>query len=153
MIFLLDRSWTPKTMRSNRKESIWDLRPLVIVLTYLPGNIGLDHTTDDGHNRLPPISEVWFFSGGFYGMMNSHIHSRKLTKSWKIHHVFMVFTRKDGDDLFLYLSICMYLPNKKNTSSAANSPAIQPPQNHRESLVVLSGWRAPSCSTPHTKTF
>lgn len=34
---------------------------LVIVLTYLPGNIGLDHTTDDGHNRLPPISEVWIF--------------------------------------------------------------------------------------------
>ena len=146
MTFLLDRSWTPKNMISNLKESIWD--QLVIVLTYLPGNIGFDHTTDDGHNRLPPISEVWNFSGGFYGLMNSHMHSCKLTKSWKIHHVFMVFTRKDGGDLFVYLNICMYLPSKKNTSSTANSPAIQTPQNHRESLVVLSGWY-PSCSTPH----
>ena len=57
--FFVDRSWTPKNMISNLKESIWD--QLVIVLTYLPGNIGLDHTTNDGHNRLPPISEVWIF--------------------------------------------------------------------------------------------
>ena len=49
---------------------------------------------------------------------------------------------------FTLVSACI-CRTKKNTSSTANSPAIQPPQNHRESLVVLSGWRAPSCSTPH----